>query len=146
LGAIGVRRGFVLVSAILALVLIGALVAGVLFAITEETRVGAVEGDRDVALDACEAAVATTITDPGLRLPDSIGVDGAISRQIPGPGPEIIVHIMRLDSTHYSVLSESVPTPWSGAHRVGVVVRSSIAADRSITIEPISARAWFEVF
>ncbi|MDQ6872502.1 MAG: hypothetical protein M3037_10915 [Gemmatimonadota bacterium] len=142
------RKGFALAAAILAVVLIGALVAGVLFAATEETRAGAVEVDRLVALDACEAAVAMIITDPGLQLPRSIGVEGAISGRIGGLGPEVVVYITRLDSALYSILAETPPKPGSraGAHRVGVVVKSSIAADGSITIDPISERPWFEVF
>jgi hypothetical protein len=142
------QKGFALAAALLAVVLIGALVGGVLFATTEETRMGAAGGDREVVLNASEAAIALTITDSGLRLPDSIGVEGAISKSAGGPGPEIIVYITRLDSTTYSVLAESVPESGSGggAHRVGVVVRSSIADDHSISIVPISERAWFEVF
>lgn len=142
-----VRKGFALAAALLAVVLIGALVGGVLFAITEETRAGAVGADREVAFNACEAAIALTITDPDQRLPASIGVEGTISGRVGGPGPEIIVYITRLDSALYSILAESVPELGSagGAHRIGVVVRSSIA-DGLIAIVPISERPWFEVF
>jgi hypothetical protein len=146
--AIVARKGFALAAALLAVVLIGALVAGVLFATTEETKAGAIGVDREAALYACEAAIAITITDPALRLPDSIGVQGTISNHIGGRGPEIIVYITRLDSTMYSILAESVPELGGagGAHRIGVVVTSSIAADGSIAIDPISERPWFEVF
>ena len=142
------RKGFALAAALLAVVLIGALVAGVLFATTEETRAGAVGVDREVALNACEAAIAMTLTDPGLRLPDSIGVEGTLSSRVGGPGPEIIVYITRLDSTIYAIVAESVPELGSagGARRIGVVVRVSVAADSSVTIDPISERPWFEVF
>lgn len=142
------RRGFALAAALLAVVLIGALIAGVLFATTEETRAGAVGVEREVALNACESAIAMTLTDPGLRLPDSIGVGGTISGHVGGLGQEIIVHITRLDSALYSIVAESVPEPAGsgGARRVGVVVKSSIAVDHSITIDPISERPWFDVF
>jgi len=141
------RRGFALAAALFAVVLIGALVGGVLFAAAEETRVGSVATDRDVVLYACEAAIVLTVTDPGLRLPDSIGVGGTIAGHVVGPGPEIIVYITRVDSATYSILAEAVAgTGSTGANRVGVVVRSSIAADGSITIDPISERPWFEVF
>jgi hypothetical protein len=148
MGAVVPRKGFALVAAMLAVVLIAALVAGVLFATTEETRASTVSGDREVALDACDAAIAMVITEPGLLLPDSIGVGGMIASQAGGPGPEVIVYITRLDSALYSILAESVREPGSvgSAHRVGVVVRSSIAADHSIVIYPISERPWFEVF
>ncbi len=142
------RKGFALAAALLAVVLIGGLVAGVLFATTEETRAGAGAVEREVTLNACESAIAMTVTDPGLRLPDSIGVGGTISSHVRGLGPEIIVHITRLDSALYSIVAESVPgnAGTGGPHRVGVVVRSSIAADHSIAIDPISERPWFEVF
>jgi hypothetical protein len=141
------RKGFALAAAIFAVVLIAGLVAGVLFATTEETRAGAVEMDREIALDACETAIATTMTAPSMRLPDSVGVEGTTSGHIGGLGPEIIVYITRLDSAHYSILAELVPKSGNaGAHRVGVVVKSSMAADGSITIDPISERPWFEVF
>jgi hypothetical protein len=148
LDAIVARKGFALAAALLAIVLIGALVAGVLFATTEETKAGAIGVDREVALDACEAAIAITITEPGVRLPTSIGVEGTISSHMGGLGPEIIVYITRLDSTNYSIFAQSVPELGSagGARRIGVVVRASIAVDGSITIDPISERPWFEGF
>jgi type II secretory pathway pseudopilin PulG len=147
-GAVVARKGFALVAAILAVVLIAALVAGVLFATTEETRASTVAGDREVALDACDAAIAMAITEPGVLLPDSIGVGGMIASRAGGHGPEVIVYITRLDSALYSILAESVRAPGSvgSAHRIGVVVRSSIATDHSIVIYPISERPWFEVF
>ena len=142
------RKGFALAAAILGVVLIGALVGGVLFAVTEETRAGAAGVDREIVLNACEAAIAVAITEPGVSLPDSIGVEGTISQRPGGPGPETVVYITRLDSALYLILAESVPElDASGdVHRVGVVVRTVIADDRSITIVPVSERAWFEVF
>src|ERR1700682_5198977 len=89
------RRGFALAAAVLAMVIIGALIAGVLFATTEETRVGAVGIEREVSLNACESAIAMTITDPGLRLPDSIGVAGTVSGPVAGPGPPTILYITK---------------------------------------------------
>ena len=142
------RTGFALAAALLALVMIDALVAGVLFAIIEDTSASAVGSAREVALNACESALVMTITDPGVRLPDSIGVGGTISNRVGGLGPEVVVHITRLDSTLYSIVAESVPDPNAagGSHRVDIVVRASVAADSSITIDPISERLWFEGF
>ena len=142
------RRGFALAAAILAVVLIDALIAGLLFGITEETRTGAAGVEREVALNACESAIVMAITDPGVPLPDSIGVGGTIARRVGGLAPNIIVHITRLDSTLYSIVAESVPEAASAgsSHRVGIVVRASIAVDRSIAIDPISERPWFELF
>jgi Tfp pilus assembly protein PilX len=142
------RRGFALAAALLALVLIAALIAGVLFAATEETRAGAAGGEREAALNACESAIAMTITDPGLRLPDSIGIAGTVSGRVRGPGPSTIVYITRLDSAVYSVVAETVAgSDSTGATwRVGVVVSASTAGDDSITIVPISERPWVGFF
>ncbi|HXL85627.1 MAG TPA: hypothetical protein VN927_00355 [Gemmatimonadaceae bacterium] len=142
------RRGFALAAALLAVVLIGALIVGVLFAATEETRAGAAGAEGEVALNACESAIAMTITDPGLRLPDSIGVAGTVSGPVAGPGPPTIVYITRLDSALYSIVAETVTERAStgATRRVGVVVKSSIADDHSIAIDPISERPWLELF
>jgi hypothetical protein len=142
------RRGFALAAAVLAMVIIGALIAGVLFATTEETRVGAVGIEREVSLNACESAIAMTITDPGLRLPDSIGVGGTMSRPVEGLVQPTIVYITRLDSATYSIVAEveEEPRGTGATRRVGVVVKSSIAGDHSITIGPISERPWQYVF
>ena len=141
------RRGFALAAALLAVVLIAALIAGVLFATAEETKAGAAGVERELALNACESAIAMTITDPALRLPDSIGVAGAVSGRLGGPGPSTIVYITRLDSALYSVVAETVADSSTGPSlRVGVVVNASIAGDHSITIVPISERPWVGFF
>jgi hypothetical protein len=89
-----------------------------------------------------------TITDPGLRLPDSIGVGGTMSRPVEGLARPTIVYITRLDSATYSIVAEVAEEPWgTGAtRRVGVVVKSSISGGRSIAVDPISERPWLELF
>jgi hypothetical protein len=142
------RRGFALAAALLSIVLIGAIIAGVLFATTEETKAGAAGVAREVASNACESAIAMTITDPGLTLPDSIGIAGTISRSAGGLGPKVVVYITRLDSTLYSIVAETVATTRDqGARaRLGIVARASVAADHSITIVPILERPWSDLF
>jgi hypothetical protein len=142
------REGFALAAALLSIVLIGAIVAGVLFATTEETRAGAAGAAREVASHACESAIVMTITDPGLALPDSIGVAGTISRAVDGLGLPVVVYITRLDSTLYSIVAETVAmTPdHGGSSRLGIVTKASVAADHSISIVPILERSWSELF
>jgi hypothetical protein len=141
-------EGFALAAALLAIVLIGALIAGALFAVAEETRAGAAATASEVASNACESAIVITITDPGITLPDSIGVAGTMSRRVDGLGPAVIVYITRLDSVLYSIVADAVAKPPNvrGGRRVGMVVESSIGGDHSITINPISERPWFEPF
>jgi hypothetical protein len=142
------RQGFALAAALLSIVLIGAIIAGVLFATTEETRAGAAGVAHEVASNACESAIVMTITDPGLTLPDSIGIAGAISRVANELGPTVVVYITRLDSTLYSIVAETVATaPDQGARiRLGIVAKASVAADHSITIVPILERPWSDLF
>ena len=142
------RRGFALAAALLSIILIGAIVAGVLFAATEETRTGAAGITREVALNACESAIVMTITDPGVALPDSIGVAGTTSRRVDGLGLPVMVYITRLDSALYSIVADAVAMPpdHGGRSRVGIVAKASVAADHSIAIDPISERPWSDLF
>ena len=140
--------GFALVAALLAIVLIGALVAGVLFATTEDTKAGATGVARDMALIAAESAIGIAIRDRAAAMPAVIGTAGTMSSRIDGPGAGAIVYITRLDSTTYWIVSDVVANPdRSGARRrIGVVVVSGHAPDGSIVIDPISERWWAELF
>ena len=137
-----------LVAALFAIVLIGALVAGVLFAATEETKAGATGVGRDVALIAAESAIGITIRDRTPDLPAVIGTIGTTSARVDASGAPVIVYITRLDSTTYWIVSDVVANParWGARRRIGVVVISVQAPDGSITIDPISERAWSELF
>jgi hypothetical protein len=142
------RCGFVLVAALMAIVLIGALVTGVLFATTEDTRAGSTAAARDIALMAAESAVATTITDRTTPLPDLIGPTGTISHQVDGSGPRVIVYVTRLDSAMYWIVADAAPDRghFAAGRRIGIVVNAVEGADRSITIDPILQRPWSELF
>jgi Tfp pilus assembly protein PilX len=142
------NHGFVLVAALLAIVLIGALVAGAVFAATEDTKVGATGIARDVALIAAESAIGITIRDRLADLPTVIGTAGTSSSRVDGRDAPAIVYITRLDSTIYWIVADVVANPdRSGARRrIGVVVMSVQAPDGLITINPISERWWAELF
>lgn len=140
--------GFVLVGVLLAIVLIGALVAGALFAVTEDTRAGATSVGRDVALIAAESAIGITMRDRLADLPALIGTAGTTTSRVDGYGVPVIVYITRLDSALYWVVADAVADPdRSGARRrIGIVVTSVRAPDGSILIDPISERWWAELF
>lgn len=142
------RDGFVLVGALLAIVLIGALVAGALFAVTEDTKAGARGVARDVALIGAESAIGVTMRDRAVELPVVIGTAGTTSSRVDAPGAPAIVYITRLDSTIYWIVADVVDNPErSGARRrIGVVVMSVHPPDGSIIIDPISERWWAELF
>src|SRR4051812_40439549 len=135
------RKGFALIAALLAVVLIGALVAGAMFATTEETKVGSAGVARDIALIAVEAALASAITTSAL--PTSIGISGMASLRTEFSDRSVNVYVTRLDSTIYWFVAESTAdASHSGAQRrVGILVAAHSQADSPISIRPISERA-----
>lgn len=136
--------GFALPAALLMILLIAALIAGVFSAITEETRIGVATSDRQHALWSAESAVELTIAafpDDSMRLGEtrSLPVDGL--------GVPVMVYVTRLDSSRYWLVADGGASPNSGiARRVGVVVRATKWADGSLTFDRISERAWSELF
>jgi hypothetical protein len=142
------RTGFALVAALLAIVLIGALVAGAMFATTEETKVGATGVARDIALHESESAIASAVTTGMLALPDSIGLSVATSQTAAISGRPVSIYSTRLDSTIYWLVAQSAAdASHAGAQRrVGILVRAERKADSSISITRISERAWSELF
>jgi Tfp pilus assembly protein PilX len=147
-GPRSVRSGFALVAALLAVVLIGALVAGAMFATAEETRVGTTGIARDIALMAAESALSAAVTSGGVALPNSVGVAGAKSQTTEISGRRVTLYSTRLDSTTYWFVAQcAADASHSGAQRrVGILVRAQRKADSSISIMPISERAWSELF
>lgn len=142
------RVGIALPAALLMILLIAALVAGVFSAITEETRIGVAAAERQVALLTAESAVERTITSLSELAGDSVGIGETRSRPVEGLAAPTMVYVTRLDSSRYWVVADAAgASPNSGiARRVGVVVRAARAADGSMTIDRISERAWSELF
>ena len=140
--------GFALPAALLMILLIAALVAGVFSAITEETRIGVATAERQLALLTAESAVELAITSLSAAAHDEIGIGETRSRSVEGLGAPTMVYVTRLDSSRYWVVADAGgASPNSGiARRVGVVVRAARAADGSMAIDRISERAWSELF
>jgi Tfp pilus assembly protein PilX len=141
------RKGFALAAALLALLLISALITGVLFAATEETRVGVASGERQLALSAAESAIEMTIAARNLDSVAPVGVSGTTTTTVGGLDSPVMVQITRLDSTLYWIIADaSAPSPGSPvSRRIGVVVRVLRGADHSIVIDRISERSWSEL-
>jgi Tfp pilus assembly protein PilX len=144
----GHQRGFALVAALLAIVLIGALVAGGMFATTEETRVGATGAARELALIAAESAIASRVSEASVTRPNEVGVAGVISETAQISGRPVTLYLTRLDSTIYWVVADAAADPvHSGARRrIGMLLTTERRLDGTISISPISERAWSELF
>ena len=142
------RNGFALPVVLLALLLIGALIAGAFSGTTEETRMGAAAAARQTALVAAESAIEITITTLASSADQPMGVGETRYRQIEGLDAPTVVYITRLDSSLYWLVADAGSTsPNSGiARRIGVVVRGTNGSGHSITIDRIPGRAWSELF
>jgi hypothetical protein len=142
------QNGFVLPASLLMVLLIAALVAGAFNATSEETKIGAAAADRQVALLAAESAIETTIAAPFMSLDGSMRLGETRSTPIDGLGAPVVVHVTRLGSSLYWLVSEAGGAPSNSevARRIGVAVKATRGPDGSITIDRIGARAWSELF
>jgi hypothetical protein len=139
------RSGFALAAALLALLMIAALVAGVFFAVTEETNVGAASADRLLSLSAAESAIEVTIAGWATDSVGPIAVGATKNATVGGLGAPVVVHITRLDSALYWIVADATAQS-RASRRIGVVVRVLEAPDHSIVIDRIPERSWSELF
>lgn len=142
------RDGFAIPAALLAVLVIAALIAGVFSAVTEETRIGAAAADRQAALVSAESAIEIAISALSASPDESTGVGETRSRRIDGLGVPAFVYVTRLDSSIYWLVADAGATsPNSGvARRIGVVVRATKGSGDSITVDRIPERGWSELF
>ena len=142
------QRGFVLAAALLVLVLVAALVAGVFFATMEETHIAGTASSREQALAAAESAIQTIIDQRRDRSGQEVGVAGEqLSTFSDGPMP-VTVSVTRLDSTLYWIVARArTPSSHHAVTRsIGVVVTVRNAIDQSNLVDPIPQRWWSELF
>jgi Tfp pilus assembly protein PilX len=142
------RNGFALAAALFTLLLISALVTGVFFAVTEDTRAGSATAERQAALLAAESAIEMTIAEWNADSSSSIGRTLTRSAMIPEIGAPVTIHVTRLDSTLYWIVGDATAQSRGLAVscRIGVAVRVVTSPDHSITIDRISERSWSELF
>lgn len=146
--ATGGRKGFALAAALLAVMLIAALMASVFLAATEETRISAVSGAKQVALSAAESAIEQTVLNWAGTSGDPTGIGGIRSATIDGFGTPVDVTVTRLDSTLYWIVADAgrVSSGLSATRRIGVIVRARMGPDGSIAVDRIAGRWWSELF
>ena len=144
----GRRAGFALAAALLALLLISALVTGVFFAATEETRIGIASAERQLALSAAESAIEMTIAGWSVDSASPIAVNATRTVAVGGFGMPATVHITRLGATLYMIVADARAQSRESrvSRRIGVVVRVLQSAEDSMVIDRISERSWSELF
>lgn len=141
------RRGFVLAAALLVVVLIAALVAGVFFATMEESHIADTALSRERALHVAESAIDQTISGWGDRSGQPIGLAGQELSTFSEASMTVAVIITRLDSTLYSIVAEarSNSSTTFAMRRVGVVVSTQNSLNNSTLVDPIRERWWSEL-
>ena len=140
--------GFAIPAALLAVLLIAALIAGVFGATTEETRIGAAAAERQRALVTAESAIEIAVAALSASPHDSMEVGETRSRQIDELDVPAVVHLTRLDSVRYWLVADAGAfSPNSGvARRIGVLVRATKVSADSIRVDRIPERGWAELF
>lgn len=142
------HRGFALAATLLALLLVAALVAGVIFAAVEETRIGAASAARERTLTAVESAIEVAVAGGEGWLNQRVGLAGARLSTIDWSGVIVSVTTTRLDSTLYWIVARA-PAAASNeiaARQVGALLRVQRSPDSSITVGRTRQRWWSELF
>lgn len=134
-------------AALLALLMIAGLVAGVVFAANEGTRMVVASSDRQLTLAAAESSIEEAMTSAGgSEWAGAIGVT-AVSNQ-GGFAMPITVYRTRLDTTLFWVVADAGPArAGSGVMaRVGALVRVNLGVGGVASVDRISERWWSELF
>ena len=122
------RRGFVLVAALVAIVIIALLVTGAFFASGQEMGIARNELRDQQALELAEYAIARAVagwdapTCDSLRAGQTVGLPSEAAGAL-----ESSVFITRLDTALYAIVADVRVAPHAGSglrRRVGVVVRT----------------------
>jgi hypothetical protein len=142
------RGGFILASALLALLLIAALVAGVFFASTEATRMGVAAAERQLALSAAESAVEGAMISWSSADSRVVAVGGTLTTTDGASGMPVSVYLTRIDSVLYWIVADAGPPhPGSGiSSRIGAFACARTSADGSTSLDRIPERWWSELF
>jgi hypothetical protein len=141
------RKGFVLAVALLALLMIAGLVAGVVFAANEGTRMSVASADRQLTLAVAESSIEEAmVTADGSEWAAAIGGSTASSQE--GSSMPVTIYRTRLDTTLFWIVADAGPArAGSGVmSRVGVLARVNLVGGAVASVDRISERWWSELF
>ena len=138
------QRGFALAASLLAVVLIGALVAGVFFATTEETAIGSAFRSRQLALGGAESALESVLAGAVTPAVDSIATGETTILET----GNATVHITRLDSLLYWVVAESEfgIDATKSRRRIGIALTIDRDSSGVRQVARIPGQAWVELY
>ncbi|HVS61061.1 MAG TPA: hypothetical protein VHE82_10260 [Gemmatimonadaceae bacterium] len=142
------RDGFALAAALLAVVLIGALVAALVFGANEETKISAATGSRRRTLLAAESALERELATVSVASLEAMPTGSASSRATSSFSIPVQLYVTRLDSSRFWLVTVAIEgTRTSGAaSRVGLIARIVRDSAGSRTMVRIPERWWAELF
>lgn len=144
------RRGFVLVAAIVALVLIALLITGVFFASAQDLAVTRAELRDQQAFTYAEFALANSLQSWDAAARDMMTVGETVTIQPAADPPfESSVFITKLDSALYTIVSEARITTadaYALRRRVGIMVCTVLNGVRVSPPERVAEQAWSELY
>lgn len=141
------RKGFVLAVALLALLMIAGLLAGVVFAANEGTRMSVASADRELTLAVAESSIEEAMaTADGSEWTGAIG--GSTASRQEGSSMPVTIYRTRLDTTLLWIVADAGPArAGSGVmSRVGVLARMNMVGGAVASVDRISERWWSELF
>lgn len=145
-------KGFALIGALLAVVLIGALIAGAFVATTEEVRISGNVRMGARAMDAAESAIEADLAGWGPGMADSLGVTRRVAHSSVIDGLAVTTTLIRFDSSVYWIVAdagggdiEPGGTP-SVRRRIGVLLRRVSDSTGKGWLSRFEERPWSELF
>ena len=144
------RRGFVLVAALVALILIALLITGVFFASAQDLAVARAELRDQQAFAYAEYAAAHALESWDSAAAERMTIGQTVALQSVTDLPlESSVFITRLDSALYEVVAEGRVTTadaYALRRRVGITVRNIANGSRVTPPQRVSEQAWSELY
>jgi Tfp pilus assembly protein PilX len=144
------RRGFVLVAAIVALVLIALLITAAFFASAQDLAVSRAELRDQQAFAYAEFALANSLQSWDAAAREMMSVGETVTLQpVADPPLESSVFITKLDSALYTVVAEGRMTTADAnalRRRVGIMVCTVVNGARVSPPERVAEQAWSELY
>lgn len=144
------RRGFVLVAAIVALVLIALLITGAFFASAQDLAVTRAELRDQQAFAYAEFSLANSLQGWDATARETMSVGETVTLQPAADPPlESTVFITKLDTALYTIVAEGRMTTadaYALRRRVGLIVRTVLDGARIWPPERVAEQAWSELY
>jgi hypothetical protein len=146
------REGVALATALMCVILLGALIAGAFAAAAEETRMSANSFSDGSALGAAESAVEDQIARWNAPSADSISIGSIRSVAVASAPVQSTTWLVRLDSGVFWVVAEARGADQASGHpisirqRAGLLVRTARDSAGLTSVFPLDQRAWAIIY